>query len=264
MAAMISRYRKSQEISATDAAGRTLVSKELRFLPVVTGTFLHTVEETDRLDNLSFKYYKQPRKWWRICDANPEPLCPLALLGKEPIVTTLFPLSIGGNEEQLRWPGLIKTLVERPGVLDIKISEDMRFVPGSVFTITEESLESLRSKEVPEDLLIELRSKLMHTHNVGEEKFLSALKTAIGESRTDEFKSLILECAAMRKLDGSGRFVSVLTERFERLVLVTHNQMNINAEDLASVMQSEGFEPGQPIRVARIGKNIVIPPDVVV
>ena len=74
-----------------------MASKTLRLLPQVSGTFRHTVEDVDRLDHLAYKYYQQPRKWWRISDANPEFLSPQALLGKEPIVTDRFPVTFDGR-----------------------------------------------------------------------------------------------------------------------------------------------------------------------
>ena len=86
MFSKISRYRKLPDVVTIDVQGRRLESKSLRLLPEVTGIFLHTVESGDRLDHLAYKYYKQPRKWWRICDANPEFPSPQALLGKESIV----------------------------------------------------------------------------------------------------------------------------------------------------------------------------------
>ncbi len=129
MFSKISRYRKLTNIVTTDVKGRTLESKSLRLLPEVSGTFLHTVEEVDRLDNLAYKYYKQPRKWWRICDANPEFMSPHALLGKEPLVTTRFPLTFSANSGQPPWAELLKNLSEKLGVEDIKVMEDVQLVP---------------------------------------------------------------------------------------------------------------------------------------
>ena len=91
MFSRISRYHTLPDIVTTDAEGRTFASKTLRPLPQVSGTFRHTVEDADRLDQLAYKYYREPRKWWRMSDANPEFLSPQALLGKEPIVTDRFP-----------------------------------------------------------------------------------------------------------------------------------------------------------------------------
>jgi hypothetical protein len=123
MFSRISRYVALPDIVATDARGRTLLSKTLRPLPQVTGTFRHTVEEADRLDHLAYKYYAQPQRWWRLADANPEFLSPQALLGKEPIVTDRFPLTFGGGQPP--WAALVQDLTALPGVEDIAVVEEV-------------------------------------------------------------------------------------------------------------------------------------------
>ena len=82
MFSKISRYRAVPDVAAADAQGRVRLTKDLRPLPDVRGQFLHTVDAGDRLDLLAYRYYGQSVKWWRICDANPEFLSPLALLGQ--------------------------------------------------------------------------------------------------------------------------------------------------------------------------------------
>ncbi len=129
MFSKISRYRKLPDIVTTDPKGRALASKSLRPLPDVSGTFLHTVEEGDRLDRLSFKFYKQPRKWWRGCDANPTFMSPQALLGKEPIVTERFPLTFNRDRSQPPWAALIQQLSERVGVENLQVVDEVRMVP---------------------------------------------------------------------------------------------------------------------------------------
>ena len=196
MFSKISRYRKLTDIVTTDVKGRNLESKSLRLLPEVSGAFLHTVEEVDRLDHLAYKYYKQPRKWWRICDANPEFMSPQTLLGKEPIVTTRFSLTFDDEEGQPPWADLLRQVSQVVGVEDIQVVEEE----------------------------VELVSK----------------EQTIGDHQ-----------------------VTVLVPRYERAVLVTYNQMNVSAGDLADVMTATGFEVGQPENIGRVGKNIIIPPDVV-
>lgn len=124
-----SRYRKLSNTVTTDARGREIESKVLRLLPDVTGTFLHTVEEIDRFDHLAYKYYKKPGKWWRMCDANPDFMSPLALLGKEPIVSTRFPLTCTCNGSQPPWADLLKNLYEQVGVEDIQTVENITLSP---------------------------------------------------------------------------------------------------------------------------------------
>lgn len=122
-----SRYRKLPDVVTTDAKGRTLVSKALRLLPLVSGTFQHTVADGDRLDHVAFKYYGQPTKWWRISDANPSFLSPQALLGKEPVVTNRFPVTFNGP--QPAWAQLISSLEEQVGVEKVTVEETIDLEP---------------------------------------------------------------------------------------------------------------------------------------
>ncbi|MDD5319212.1 MAG: hypothetical protein PHD43_01100 [Methylococcales bacterium] len=194
MFSKISRYRKLPNVVTVDAQGRRLESKSLRLLPEVTGIFLHTVESGDRLDHLAYKYYKQPRKWWRICDANPAFPSPQALLGKEPIVTTSFPLTFAGGS-QPPWAELLKQLERKLGVEGVKVVDEIRLV---------------------------------------------AQEQTIG-----------------------GQTIKVNVERHDLAVTVTYNRMNISISDLADVMAAVGFGVTQPENIGRVGKKIIIPPDVI-
>ena len=195
MFSRISRYQKLPDIVTTDSQGRTLPSKTLRLLPQVSGAFRHTVEEVDRLDHLAFKYYQQPRKWWRIVDANPEFLSPQALLGKEPIVMERFPLTYRGGGTQPSWSRLVRDLTACVGVEDVKVVEEIRLAPQA--------------------LTVDAQT---HTAYV---------------------------------------------EQCERAVVVTYNQMNVSAGALASIMTAAGFASSQPERLGRVGKQIIIPRDVI-
>jgi hypothetical protein len=190
-----SRYRKLENTVATDAAGRTLALKELRLLPDVTGKFLHTIVETDRLDNLSFKYYRQPKKWWRICDANPEVLSPQALLGKEPVVISRFALVIPDDGASPPWAELRRNLIERIGVVDIVFEENY---------------------------------------------FLT--------SHTEMYE---------------GQTVIVNAEQCEHAVIVTYNRFDVTATEVANSISVTGIKVSQPVTIGMIGKNLVVPPDIV-
>lgn len=124
-----SRYRKLPDVVTTDAKGRTLASKALRRLPPVSGTFQHMVEDGDRLDHVAFQYYRQPTKWWRINDANPEFLSPQALLGKEPVVTDHFPVTFNGPQPP--WAALTRNLNEQAGIETVTVVETIQLVPES-------------------------------------------------------------------------------------------------------------------------------------
>lgn len=178
-----------------DDQGRSLPSKSIRPLPDITGQFLHTIEDVDRLDHLAFKYYRKPRKWWHICDANPEFMSPQALLGKEPVVTERFELTLEDELGVPPWAALRQILDETVGMMDYRIVEDWQLVP--------------------------------QVQSIGEEQVL------------------------------------VMIDLFERAVIVTYNTMNISPFELGGVMAESGFQVGQPERVGRVGKSIVIPPDTI-
>jgi hypothetical protein len=117
------------DVSAPDAQGRLLAAKELRLLPQVSASFRHTVDAGDRLDQLAYKYYSQPLQWWTICDANPEFLSPLELLGKDNVITTRFPIVVSTAPP---WAALFASVRGMLGVEGVRISEDVQLVPQQV------------------------------------------------------------------------------------------------------------------------------------
>lgn len=127
MFSKISRYYKVPDVAVPDAQGRVFASKDLRLLPAVTGTFQHVVKAGDRLDHLSHKYYSQPLQWWHICDANPEFLSPLALLGDEVIVRTRFPVMVTSDGTP-PWEALFRELYDLLGVEDVQVIEAVEIV----------------------------------------------------------------------------------------------------------------------------------------
>jgi len=127
MFAKISRYRKVPDVVTVDAQGRLLASKDIRLLPDVTGTFKHTVTAVDRLDQMGYKYYDQPRKWWRICDANPHFLSPKELLGQDALATAHFVLTATGGGEP-PWATLFHNLRAVIGIEEVRVVEDVALV----------------------------------------------------------------------------------------------------------------------------------------
>ncbi len=118
----LSRYNDLDDVIAPDAKGRLLKSRGIRPAPDVSGDFSHNIEEKDRLDHLAYTYYKESRKWWRVCDANPNFDSPPALLGKEPIITTRFPVTYTNADETVQppWYKLVRCLNHMTGVEDVR------------------------------------------------------------------------------------------------------------------------------------------------
>jgi len=110
-------------VTVPDATGRLVLAKDARPLPEVTGTHRHVVKAGDRLDQLAWSYYGEPLKYWRICDANPAFLSPLALLGQDALATTRFPVSPGDGDPP--WSGLLEALAGEVGVADAVVVEEV-------------------------------------------------------------------------------------------------------------------------------------------
>jgi hypothetical protein len=64
------RYEQVPIIEATDIQGRTVVAIGLRPTPPTPAGFVHRVTESDRLDLLAYRYYRNPEKFWLLADAN--------------------------------------------------------------------------------------------------------------------------------------------------------------------------------------------------
>lgn len=123
-----SRYRRLPDVAAVRRDGRRVAAKELRELPDVTGSFTHTVAAGDRLDQLAFVYYGQPLQYWRICDANPEFLSPLALLGQEPLTTTTYAVTV--PDPAPPWAEVLAALSALVGVEEATVREDRTLRPA--------------------------------------------------------------------------------------------------------------------------------------
>jgi nucleoid-associated protein YgaU len=75
-----SRYLRVADYTIVDAGGTARTLKRTRELAAVEAAQVYQVREGDRLDLLANKFYRNPRKWWLIADANPHLLSPDELL----------------------------------------------------------------------------------------------------------------------------------------------------------------------------------------
>lgn len=85
-----SRYESVADCELTDHQGRILRYKKLRFIPETEARFSHLLSQGERLDHLAYRYYRDPERFWRICDAN-EVMWPDDLV-VEPGTRVLIPL----------------------------------------------------------------------------------------------------------------------------------------------------------------------------
>jgi hypothetical protein len=81
-----SRYRTSATLTDKGRSGEPVELIDLRAIPKTTGDFRLTPTDSDRLDHLAWRFYRDPTKFWRICDAS-DYLDPLDVLYPgEPVI----------------------------------------------------------------------------------------------------------------------------------------------------------------------------------
>jgi hypothetical protein len=65
-----SRYGNVETLTYKDDQGRTLLYKSIRFIPAASAFRMHEVRQGERLDLIADEHYRDPERFWRICDAN--------------------------------------------------------------------------------------------------------------------------------------------------------------------------------------------------
>jgi nucleoid-associated protein YgaU len=75
-----SRYAGTEVIDPVNSTGEHPRVLALRRIPETPGMFEHVVMEGERLDQLSSRFYGDPKKFWLLLDANPQVLNPFELL----------------------------------------------------------------------------------------------------------------------------------------------------------------------------------------
>ncbi len=64
-----SRYARTEVLTADDGRGATQQVLGLRETPPTSAVLRVVATDADRLDLLAFVYYRDPTRYWRICDA---------------------------------------------------------------------------------------------------------------------------------------------------------------------------------------------------
>jgi hypothetical protein len=67
-----SRYKTTPVLAVDDGRGGTHPLLDLRATPPATADLRVTPTDSDRLDHLAFRFYRDPTRFWRICDASSE------------------------------------------------------------------------------------------------------------------------------------------------------------------------------------------------
>jgi hypothetical protein len=65
-----SRYRSTRVLTVADPLGATHPLLDVRETPPTTGLLQVTPTDSDRLDLLAWRFFRDPTRFWRICDAS--------------------------------------------------------------------------------------------------------------------------------------------------------------------------------------------------
>jgi hypothetical protein len=65
-----SRYQDVPNLEYETDDGRVIGYKARRIIPPTPGLTRHLVEEGERLDRVAFEHFRDPERFWRLCDAN--------------------------------------------------------------------------------------------------------------------------------------------------------------------------------------------------
>jgi hypothetical protein len=65
-----SRYEKVDTAQIADRTGQVILYKKVRFITATPAVLGHTLVQGERLDQISYSFYKDAQRFWRICDAN--------------------------------------------------------------------------------------------------------------------------------------------------------------------------------------------------
>jgi hypothetical protein len=65
-----SRYEKVETTQIKDSTGRVMVYKKIRFIPDTAGVTGYSVSQGERMDQIANLSFRDPQRFWRICDAN--------------------------------------------------------------------------------------------------------------------------------------------------------------------------------------------------
>jgi hypothetical protein len=65
-----SRYENVPTAELVDARGQRVRYKTVRFIGPATRRWTHAVSQSERIDHVAHRYYRDPERFWRICDAN--------------------------------------------------------------------------------------------------------------------------------------------------------------------------------------------------
>lgn len=65
-----SRYLDVEDAELVGQDGRVVRYKKTRMIPPTPASYSHVVRSHERLDHVAAEHFRDPGRFWRICDAN--------------------------------------------------------------------------------------------------------------------------------------------------------------------------------------------------
>lgn len=252
-----SRYGRLPDVITTDASGSLIPSKSLRLKAKADGKILHTIEDGDRLDHLAYTYYKQPGKWWRICDANPGFMFPQSMIGKDSMETIRFCLELKDKQKDNLYE-LVKDLRNLIGLDDLKIEIEARYSAESPYAITDQVLNIFQANGITDEVTQEL-GNMKDEIFIGQERFIARLREILSAEQFDDSAMAIIK-HSIKSVNGEA--ITLQMEQIKYILTLTYNQMSTTSIEIKKTIAALGFEVIREETVGRIGKSINIPTSV--
>jgi hypothetical protein len=243
-----SRYRNVPESASLDARGERAVGKQLRLFSRLSGQFLHTVNERDRLDLLGFKYYGDPARWWQISDANLEFLFPVDLLDRGPMVEELLALVDADNAKRFA------DLVAAVNALGKVANQSTSFVAAAIvasFTAT-----TVRTQIIAAIGQHGFRFLRSHSWTPPAGGIAEAFTFEDTQLKT-RWRSMLEDLRAMPGVTG------LQSNLAEATIYLVRNTAMVARDTVLSKIKNSGFavSPLLSQQPERVGAKIVIPPN---
>jgi hypothetical protein len=258
-----SRYYRLNDTTFPDKNGIARQCKELRRISQIDGRFLHSIESSDRLDHLAYKYYKQSLHWWRICDANPAFRSPLALLGKT--ATADLQLTLLSNSTAPDLSALYAGLLQIRGVEYVRknsaqgLPTQSLFESSPLFVLSDALIpvvrDSVFSQTLHADLALALQVEGIDFSGLEFHIFeLDAQSWQVESNYANRILRLrhvamsnvlsVSECAVQYALD----------------LQLRHNKLSVAQSTIVAFIESLDFIVEEISTIGRAGQSVLIPP----
>jgi copper chaperone CopZ len=245
-----SRYRNLPQSSSLTSRGERIQGVDLRLIPARAGTFLHTIQDSDRLDLLAFKYYGDATKWWQISDTNAEVSFPTDLIDDAPLVEQR--MEVAHPDSETRYVALLVEL----GLSGVVEGEKHDIIESTVImsydgqpATRQEILDAIKGRGF---------TFMRAFHWEGGPGFQEAFV----------FDDRMVKTGWHTLVGGLSELVGVIAVRSvvsEAAIDIVFNSAMVSSEAVANLIESAGFALlHQPAIFSRTGKQIVIPPNQIV